>query len=439
MSARAKLDLFPVSAGINSQGSLTIAGLELSGLARQWETPLYLYDGVTIRQQVEQLKSLISSVYPGALDITYAAKAYFSLGMAKKLAALDLGVDVVSLGEMEIARKAGFAPGRVHLHGNNKSEKELRAAVEWGVQAIVVDSLEELAFLERLCTRLNKTARIWLRITPGLHVDTHAYRQTAHPASKFGLPIADGQAAEAIRRGRMSEWLILTGLHMHLGSQVFEAGPYIRAIEMLLELAESCAWVPQELSPGGGWGVPYTQDDPDPDPQPWIESVAKAVQAGYERRGWALPKLLLEPGRMIVARAGVVVYTVGTTKTAEDGTYFVAVDGGMADNPRPALYQAGYTAVRVDLPDSPVTRKTRLVGKFCESGDLLIQEVYLPPVQRGDLVAMPVAGAYQLSMSSNYNLAPRPAALWLENGQVSMLQKREDPAQDSWWTSEGEA
>jgi diaminopimelate decarboxylase len=182
--------------------------------------------------------------------------------------------------------------------------------------------------------------------------------------------------------------------------------------------------------------VPYTLEDPLGDPQPWIEAVTNAVKEGCAQRGWPLPKLLIEPGRLLVARAGVVVYTVGTAKTAADGTYFVAVDGGMADNPRPALYQANYTACRVDLPNSPVTRKTTLVGKFCETGDRLIPEVFLPPVERGDMVAMPVAGAYQLAMSSNYNLAARPAVLWLAPGRVETLQPREEPHEAGWWLGE---
>lgn len=427
------LDLFPLSTHLNSKGSLAIAGHDINQLAKDWGTPLYLYDSATVKAQATSIRQMLEGAYAGPVDITYAAKAYFSLGMARRLAALNLGVDVVSLGEMEVTRRAGFSAERVHLHGNNKGEAELKAAVEWGVQAIVVDSLEELAFLEQLCAGLKRTARIWFRVTPGIHVDTHAYRQTAHPASKFGLPIADGQAAEGIRRARASQWLQLKGLHTHLGSQVFESEPYHQAVEVLLQLAEDAEWVPEEISPGGGWGVPYTVDDPDSDPKPWIAAVTGALADGCGRRGWKLPKLLVEPGRMIVGQAGVAVYSVGTSKTAADGTYMAAVDGGMADNLRPALYQARYTACRVDLPLSPVTRKTTLVGKFCESGDQLIAEVYLPPVTRGDLLVMPVAGAYHLAMSSNYNLAARPAVLWLEPDQVTVLQPREDPCHMDWW------
>src|SRR5512146_2229372 len=249
--------IFPVSAGRDSAGSLTIAGHALRSLAEQFGTPLYLYDGETIRQQAGWVRDALRQAYPGSFEVTYAAKAYFSAGIARHLAAMDLGVDVVSLGEMAVARRGGFAPGRVHLHGNNKSIEELTAALEWGVQAIVVDSLEELETLECLAAERQKTARIWLRISPGVAVDSHAYLQTAHHTSKFGLTTAGGQAAEAIRRAKASRWLHLSGLHTHLGSQIFETEPYRQAVARLAALAEETGFVPEELSPGGGWGVPY--------------------------------------------------------------------------------------------------------------------------------------------------------------------------------------
>ncbi len=449
--------LFPVSAGRDAAGGLTIAGLSLRPLAEQYGTPLYLYDGATVREHACLLREALGEQYPGRSEITYAAKAYFSLGMARRLAEIGLGVDVVSLGELAVARQAGFLPERVHLHGNNKSEDELAAALEWGVQAIVVDSLEELETLDCLAdARLKpgqKSARIWLRISPGVVVDSHTYLQTAHHTSKFGLTTEGGQAAEAIRRARTSRRLHLAGLHTHLGSQIFEVEPYRQAVARLAELAEITGFVPEELSPGGGWGVPYVsgQADGGPaseadtacgssgtggrggDPLPWIRAVAEAVQTEFGRRGWPLPRLVIEPGRWLVARAGIALYSIGTTKTAGDGTRFVAVDGGMADNPRPALYQARYSACLAERPDAEAVQKVSVVGKFCESGDQLIPEIGLPEVRRGDLLVMPVAGAYQLSMASNYNLAPRPAALWLEQGRVEVLQPRERLEGGGWW------
>ncbi len=428
--------ILPITAGRDASGCLTIAGLSLRPLAEQYGTPLYLYDAATVRVQAGRLREALTAHYPGSFEITYAAKAYFSLGMARRLAALDLGVDVVSMGEMTVAHKAGFAPERVHLHGNNKSVEELEAAAAWGVQAVVVDSLEELETLQSIAARARKQVRVWLRISPGVAVDSHSYLQTAHRASKFGLPIEGGSAAQAIRTARASRWLRLTGLHTHLGSQFFEPEPYRAAIASLTALAESNDFIPEELSPGGGWGVPYVAEQPSGDPEPWIKTVAGSVQEEYTRRGWPLPRLVVEPGRWLVARSGVALYTVGTTKTSGDGTHFVAVDGGMADNPRPAMYGARYSAFLAERPDEQPVNKANLVGKYCESGDQLIPDLQLPEVQRGDLLVVPVAGAYQLSMASNYNLAPRPAVLWLEDGQVQVLQQREHPEEGGWWLGE---
>ena len=429
-------DLLPFTSAYTEAGVLSVAGLDLATLVKEWGTPLYVYDGVTVRRQISSLRQLLDRYYPAKAEITYAAKAYFSLAFGRKLAGFGLGVDVVSLGELVLAQKAGFRPFQIHLHGNNKSEAELSAALEIGVQAIVVDSLDELIFLESLAEKLQKPGRIWLRITPGISVDTHQYTQTAHPASKFGLPIQDGQAAEAMRRLRRSRWLTLTGLHAHLGSQFFEPEPYRLAVARLAELAQQEDFVPVQLSPGGGWGVPYNLQSKTNDPQPWIETICTAIQAEFGRRNWPLPELIVEPGRWITARAGMAIYSVGTTKTAADGTRFVAVDGGMADNIRPALYQAQYTAVPVVRSSQDRWVKTTLVGKFCETGDVLIPQVELPQLKRGDLLAVPVAGAYQLAMSSNYNLAPRPPAMWLIDGRAEVLQKRENPEENGWWVGD---
>jgi diaminopimelate decarboxylase len=225
-----------------------------------------------------------------------------------------------------------------------------------------------------------------------------------------------------------SPWLNLIGLHMHLGSQIRQSQPYVDAINLLVDFAEQENFIPSEISPGGGWGVPYRLEDDAASERHWIEAVSGAVQETFTQRGWPLPRLILEPGRWLAARAGVAIYTAGAAKHSSDGTYFVSVDGGMADNPRPALYQAAYTAVLVDRPDAEPVVKTTIAGKYCESGDELISGIMLPEVRRGDLLAIPVAGAYQLSLSSNYNLAPRPAVLWLEPGRVEVLQNANFPS-----------
>ncbi len=427
------LDLFPISAAVHEEERLTIGGRELTGLAAEYGTPLYLYDGATIRAQIGRLQNLLRRHYPAESALFYAAKAFFSLPLAKKLAALGMGVDVASLGELRAAQTAGFGADRIHLHGNNKSEEELTAALGLGIQSIVVDSLDELSFLDDLAAKAKKRAAIWLRITPDLQVDTHPHIQTAHPESKFGLHILTGEAVEAVRRALGSSWLRLTGLHTHLGSQLFDPQPYREAILAIYEIARSIDFIPAEISPGGGWGVRYTRDDPNDDPLPMVKTICQTVQEVCRRLSWPLPRLVLEPGRWLVARAGVALYRVGAQKIAPDGTRIVAVDGGLADNPRVALYQARYEAYLVNRVSAPNTGAARVVGKFCESGDVLIPEICLPQLQRGDILAVPVSGAYQLPMASNYNLAPRPAVLWLEGGQVELMQPREDLDQSEWW------
>ncbi len=298
---------------------------------------------------------------------------------------------------------------------------------------MVVDSLDELAVLEALAAERQQLVRIWLRISPGIRVDTHAAVQTAHDATKFGLPISDGQAADAIRRAKASKVLKLVGLHTHLGSNLFDVQPYRQAVAALAALGDETEYIPQEISPGGGWGVPYLPEQAENPAEPWIETICAALQAEFSRRGWPLPKVVVEPGRWLVARAGMALYRVGMTKHSGDGTRFVTVDGGMADNPRPALYGSRYTALLPNRMDEAPRFPVCVAGKYCESGDVMIPEVWLPEVRRGDLLAMPSAGAYQLSMASNYNLAERPAVLWLDEGEVEVLQPRERLDVGSWW------
>lgn len=431
------LSLFPIGTKINAQDHLSIAGQDLTHLTQTYGTPLYVYDGATVRENINRLQFLFKRYYPGEAVLAYASKAYFSFSMATKLAALGIGADVVSLGEINIARKAGFDPGGIHLHGNNKTEAELQAALDWDIQAIVVDSLDELGFLEQLAARKEKQVRIWLRITPDLNVNTHPHIETSHSDSKFGLHIQNGEAGEAIRQAMASKWMRLSGLHTHLGSQIFDENPYRQAIHMLFEVAERENYIPAEISPGGGWGVRYTSDDPSDDPEHWVQTVSGAIQEECIRLDWPYPKMVLEPGRWVIARAGVAIYQVGAQKTTPSGTHIVAVDGGLADNPRVALYQARYTARLVNRTGSQPKKKVRIVGKYCESGDVLIPEISLPTLQRGDLLAMPAAGAYQLSMSSNYNFAARPPVLWLEESGVEVMQCCEQPDQPGWWVYSG--
>jgi diaminopimelate decarboxylase len=425
--------LFPLTTRWEKEG-LQIGGRQISDLVKIHGTPLYLYDAATLRGHIQRLRQLVHEYYPGDAVVTYAAKAYFAPALARRLAAWGIGVDVVSQGELQVALKAGFSPSVIHLHGNNKSEDEIVTALEVGIQAIVVDSLDELEWVEQMAQNRRCRAHIWLRITPGIAAHTHPHIQTAHTQSKFGLYLDTGEALEAIRKARASHWLHLRGLHTHLGSQIFEVEPYREAIEALFALAEQAKFVPEEFSPGGGWGVRYRSDDPPDDPLPWIRVVGESVEQACEQRHWPLPRLVIEPGRWLIAQAGVAIYRVGSQKRTVDGVQIIAVDGGMADNPRVALYGARYTAVPLGYENfSGQYHPSRVVGRFCESGDILIETINLPSLRRGDLLAIPVAGAYQLSMASNYNMVGRPAVLWLEEGRVEMLQPREEVLNSSWW------
>ena len=425
--------ILPVTTKIDKEGKISIGGSDLHQLAADFGTPLYIYDAETIRQNIRTLQEALAENYPASKSVAYASKAYLSLQFARRIVNEPIDLDVVSLGEMIIARKARFDPERVHFHGNNKSDNELKAAIEWGTHTIVIDSLEELAIVEQMAKDAGKKVRIWLRITPDIHVETHPYIETSAKESKFGLHISDGEARQGIETAMRSDWLDLVGLHTHLGSQLFDPEPYAKAVEMLLSLAASCGYMPKEISPGGGWGVPATINDPEADPELWIKTCAGTIKTNCERLGMPLPKLILEPGRFIAARAGTAIYRVGFCKRTVSGTTIVSVDGGMADNPRHSLYGAKYTALIAGKVREKAAFPTRIVGKFCESGDTLIDSVKLPATVRGDVLVIPVSGAYQLSMASNYNLAPRPTVLWLEKGRFELLQSQENPEENGWF------
>ncbi len=429
-------DLFPVSTEFSRFFPERIGGCDIAVLAHQYGTPLYIYDAATFRSGYQNLRQLLDSHYPGKSQIAYAAKAYLSLHFAQKLAAAQSSIDVVSASELDIALLAGIDPSKIHLHGNNKSEIEITKAIENKIESIVVDSLDELSFIEEIACRMREKPNIWLRINPDISVSTHKAVQTGHGASKFGISIEGGLAKIAIQRGQKSHDVCLKGIHIHLGSQIFDAKCYGQAVKVLLDLCKSAGFAPEVISPGGGWGVPYTLDDPKPDPVKWINMVSSSIQDWYRQEGEILPELVIEPGRLLVARAGIALYRVGSTKKLINGTHIAALDGGMADNPRPALYGSRYTAVLLGDPSGRTEVPTRLVGRFCESGDELIHSILMPELKRGDLIAIPVSGAYQLSMSSNYNLADRPCVLWLDNGDVEVMQKREIASQSPWWLGE---
>lgn len=428
------LDIFPVTASIEPEGKFSIAGCDLEKTANDFGTPLYLYDGETIRSNIETLISALEKYYPAESSVAYASKAYLSSRFANKLATEKIELDVVSMAELLIAVKAGFSPKQIHFHGNNKTAEEIRKAIDLNIHSLVIDSMDEMLFVEKIAAEKNKRVKIWLRITPDIRVKTHPHIETSAAESKFGFHVSTGEAKEGILYARNSAFFELIGLHCHLGSQLFDPLPYKIAIEMLFSLAAECNYTPEEISPGGGWGVRYTDNDPITNPNDWIQTISRTVIEQCDQRKMPLPKIVIEPGRWIAARAGVAMYRIGAQKTAINGQHIIAIDGGMSDNPRNALYQAKYTAKIVGKAAETELFPSRIVGKYCESGDVLIESVDLPKANRDDLLIIPVSGAYQLSMASNYNLAPRPAVLWLETGgRIELLQYREKPEENSWW------
>ncbi len=422
------LELFPVTAECSPQAHLTIGGCDVSELATTYGTPLYLFDEATLREQCRGFLQEFGSRYPD-LAVLYASKAYINKSLAKLFAEEGLGLDIVSGGELAVAQAAGVPLERVYFHGNNKGPEELAMAVDLGVGRIVLDNFYEMETLESICQQLDKTQAVMVRITPGVDPHTHAYIATGATDSKFGFTLATGAAAEAIARAQSSPHLDLVGIHMHLGSQLFETSPYTDAIEGVIAFAAQMVREQglrlQEFSPGGGYAVQYLPEQPAPSLARYAETVTGALKQACEQNNLPLPRMILEPGRSMVGRAGVAVYTVGASKDIPGVRKYVAVDGGMADNIRPALYSAQYDAAVANRMADPPAETVTIAGKYCESGDILIQEYHGPALQPGDLLALPASGAYCLAMASNYNLAPRPAVVMVNGGQARLIRRRE--------------
>ena len=422
----ARLELFPVTARIEGD-RLSIAGCDLEALAAEHGTPLYLYDQATMDDSAAAYHAALARFYPGPAGITYAAKAFLCLAIAQWAQHRDLWLDCTGAGEIAVAVAAGMDRGRILVHGVNKSAADLQAALSHA-GTLVVDNLFEL---ERI-TSLAPEARaplpdLWLRLRPGLAVATHhAFTQTGQEDSKFGMSVAE--AREAVRLCQ-AHGLPLTGIHFHQGSHFHDPQPISPALDVVLELLaglrRDAGWLPEVLSPGGGWGVAYHESElPHPEIDTYVRYVAVQLEEDCRRHGLPLPRLQFEPGRSLVARAGVALYRLGAVKHTAHRRWLL-LDGGMTDNVRPALYGAHYSALPVSSPTRPAAGPAWLAGPLCESGDLLVQDLPLPEMQPGELVAVPVGGAYQLSMSSNYNGTCRPAALWLAGGQAQVIRERE--------------
>ncbi|MCY3912098.1 MAG: diaminopimelate decarboxylase [Chloroflexi bacterium] len=417
--------VFPLDTARDDAGALVIGGASCQELAGEFGTPLYIYDEATLRAACRGYTRALAGSYPNAL-VLYAGKAYVDPTLLQVAASEGLGMDAVSSGEVRVAQAAGISLERVVLHGNNKLPREIDLALELGVGRIVVDALEEIAIIDELARRRGLTAQVLLRLTPGVEAHTHEYIRTGAVDSKFGLGLDSGAAEEAVARAMRAPNLDVMGLHAHIGSQIFDTEPYADTINITLDFAERMRAAHgldlRDLSPGGGGGVRYTLDDDPPDPADIVAAIRSTVLA----RGLAHPpRLLIEPGRSIVARAGVALYAVGTVKHIPGVRTYVSVDGGMADNPRPALYQSKYAALLANRPGDGPPEAVTLAGRYCESGDVLLRDTVLPPLRRGDLIAVPASGAYHMSMASTYNMVGRPAVVMVADGQARLSRRRE--------------
>jgi diaminopimelate decarboxylase len=403
-------DLLPDTARV-VDGELVLGGVTASALAREFGTPLVVYDETTLRAQARAYREAA----PEAL-VVYGTKAFPSVAVLQLLAAEGLGADVSTVGELEFALRAGIAGERLVIHGNNKEDELLRRSAEVGA-LIVLDSLDEL---ER--ARVIGTSRCLVRVTPGIEADTHEGIMTGHLGSKFGLPPDD--AVEAIRR--LPECL---GLHVHVGSQLLHFGASLMTVTWVSDFAARLRaeldWTPQIVDLGGGLGTRHVLEEPSFTIGEFVGGLLAEHERSWQLHGLPAAQLVLEPGRSLVSRAGVTLYSVGGVKHTSAATTFVTIDGGMSDNPRPAMYNARYTALLANRADESPTEAYAVAGKHCESSDVLIERVELPEPRRGDILAVPVTGAYTLSMSSNYNAVLRPPAVLVADGQARVIRRRE--------------
>ena len=423
----ASASLFPFTAEVNEKDYLVLGGCSSVELASEFGTPLYVYDEETLRGMCREFTREFSSRY-GNTSVVYASKAYINPALARLMAEEGLGLDVVSGGELAVAQSVDFPPGDIYFHGNNKTPDELQRALEYGIGRIVIDSHFELGMLDDLARQSGTVQDVWLRLSPSVDPHTHAHTTTGTLDSKFGLSIDTGDAAEAIRGALAAANLNLVGLHFHLGSPIFELEPYSIAIDTVLTFASQFrdeGLVLKEFSPGGGFAIGYVTQQLPPPIADYAEVIANAVKTRCADLGFDEPRLVIEPGRAIVGRAGVALYTVGAIKDIPNVRKYVSLDGGMGDNIRPALYEARYEAVVANKMSAPGQETVTLAGKFCESGDILVRDVHLPSMEPGDIVAIPSSGAYAPSMASNYNLNPRPAIVMVKDGNARLIRRRE--------------
>ncbi|ADM38334.1 diaminopimelate decarboxylase [Bacillus spizizenii] len=412
----------------NQHGHLEIGGVDALYLAEKYGTPLYVYDVALIRERAKSFKQAFITAGLKA-QVAYASKAFSSVAMIQLAEEEGLSLDVVSGGELYTAVAAGFPAERIHFHGNNKGREELRMALEHRIGCIVVDNFYEISLLEDLCEETGHSIDVLLRITPGVEAHTHDYITTGQEDSKFGFDLHNGQTERAIEQVLQSEHIQLLGVHCHIGSQIFDTAGFVLAAEKIFkkldEWRESYSFVSKVLNLGGGFGIRYTEDDEPLHATEYVEKIIEAVKENAARYGFNIPEIWIEPGRSLVGDAGTTLYTVGSQKEVPGVRQYVAVDGGMNDNIRPALYQAKYEAATANRIGEAHDKTVSIAGKCCESGDMLIWDIDLPEVKEGDLLAVFCTGAYGYSMANNYNRIPRPAVVFVENGEDHLVVKRE--------------
>lgn len=414
---------------INEKGHLTISGCDTTELAESHGTPLYVMSEDEIRSVCRRYVSSFEKYYNGNGKPVYASKAFSCKEICRIVISEGLDLEVVSGGELYTALKAGVPADRIHFQGNNKTQNELSMAVENGVGDIVVDNLSELQRLNKIAEEAGKIVHISMRIKPGIDAHTHDFIRTGQIDSKFGIDLTGGEAFEAVKLAAQLKNISLGGLHCHIGSQIFDKEPFVHAAEVMLkfyaEVKEKLGIEFEFLNLGGGFGIRYTEDDNASPYEEYMEAVSAAVHKTCESLSLSMPKIYIEPGRSIVGEAGITLYTVGTIKEIPGVRNYVAIDGGMFDNPRYALYQSDYTCVIAGKADKPADYTATIAGKCCESGDLIQEHTKIQHPEEGDILAVLSTGAYNYSMSSNYNRNLKPACVMVSQGKARIIIKGE--------------
>jgi diaminopimelate decarboxylase len=420
--------MFYNSIKVNSKGHLVIGGCDAVELAERFGTPLYVIDEDVLRANSRIFYNTLKSHNPEN-EVVYAGKAFLTKAMCKIVQQEGLGLDVVSGGELYTALKAGFPAEKIYFHGNNKSEEELIMALQSGVGRIIIDNWDELELLELLAKKLNRKPAVYIRVTPGLEAHTHRYIMTGQIDSKFGFTVSNGEAFKAVKRVLTAESLKFKGLHCHIGSQILESTPYKIAVKIMLqllkEIKDTLGKEVEELDLGGGFGIPYVKDDNYQPVEEMLKDILGEVELQVSLLKIKLPKIIVEPGRAIIGNAGITLYKVGGVKEIPGIRKYVFVDGGMSDNIRTALYGARYSAVVANKVYNGNLEKVTVAGKLCESGDVIIWDILLPEVKKGDIIAVLNTGAYGYSMASNYNRLPKPAVILVSKGKAEIIVKRE--------------